>query len=105
MKLTITVTQPQTLSLTLREGDVYSRMEPTFNPLIQEIGKHKLVGSDTDDWEWRDFFHHSQIPAGGNGSAVEFLQVLNVNNGCNRITLKLVYGNDTHTIAIIQYPY
>jgi hypothetical protein len=104
MKVKLLVTQPTTVDLTLKIGDVFKSNEPFFQPLIEELDKIKLVGSDTSDWIWTDFFHRTQINRGDNGSHVTEIEVLNTNNGSDRVTLKLSYGVGSFTIAILEFP-
>ncbi len=105
MKLKLLVTQPTTVDLRLTKGDIHRNSDPHFLPLVEELGKMKLVASDTSDWPWYDFFHATQIDGGGNGSHVREIEVLNTNNGSSRVTLKIVYDSGCFTVAIIEFPH
>ncbi len=102
MKITITTLKPVTQDLLLIKGTVYKNTETIFNDLILELGKNTIIGQDTSDWPWKDFFHHTQYPNGVNGSPVEQITVLNVND--TRLSLELKYERGALVIVILKMP-
>ena len=105
MKLQLIITQPTTVDITLNKGDTCYNNHPHFESLIEELGKHQIVGQDTCDWEWKDFFHHSQLTKGRNGSSVQEIRVININKGSSRVSLELKYSSNELIIVILQFPH
>ena len=104
MKLKITYTKPVDEVHTLRIGDVFLCSDNSFKPIIAEFSKFLMISSDTDDWSFKDFFHYTQHRTGDNASLVESIEVMNINDGSDRITLRLKYDEHNSIYVILKQP-
>ncbi len=98
------IPQPVTPTVNLTMGSYFHSHSKDFLPIVEALGKYKVIGSDCIDWKWNDFFPNSQFEGGENHAKVEYIQVVNDVPHNKTLTLRLKYaGVYQYAVVILSY--